>query len=398
MKVTAGYSGTKCPADFVCNTKRNDTMKTKPITAVTLALLFLFVCLLSLPIDLSVSAASGTVYTCKLNRHYQHPVSGVIEDSGGKASFATGQGMVEGCTSDFAVMEESDSGNYYLTIRMSLMDFTSGHSFMVQNWGDTEWQDTAAGITGTGSDTNGTTNDICIQVPSQNAIVRGTMYVEPMGRWVIWYMYASDFTEGNTTDMNTLMVTSPSVKTTSESSQKPIESSAESSTQSTVESSVEESSQPSESSVQESGTEESSKEEPSRQESSQEESKQTESNVQESSKPESVDEESSQVSMIPLPKAESAPDAEIQTPQTSHSEEYAPDNTRGLFLSTEKEVKGASVNGTKPNSAILWVIVGCGVCAAVAGVIAFIVKTKSKVKLNKEDDTEEYDEDGEDDD
>lgn len=77
-------------------------MKTKPITAVTLALMFLFVCLL--PVNLSVSAASVTVYTCKLNRHYQHPVSGVIEDSGGKASFATGQGMVEGCTSDFAVM------------------------------------------------------------------------------------------------------------------------------------------------------------------------------------------------------------------------------------------------------------------------------------------------------
>ena len=357
-------------------------MKTKPITAVTLALLFLFVCLLSLPVDLSVSAASGTVYTCKLNRHYQHPVSGVIEDSGGKASFATGQGMVEGCTSDFAVMEESDSGNYYLTIRMSLMDFTSGHSFMVQNWGDTEWQETAAGITGTGSDTNGTTNDICIQVPSENAIVRGTMYVEPMGRWVIWYMYASDFTEGNTTDMNTLMVTSPSVKTTSESSQEPVESSAESSAQSTVESSVEESSQPAESSVEESSTEESSKEEPSQQESSQEESKIQKSSAQES-KPESVAEESSEVSMIPLPKAESAPDDEIQTPRTSHSEEYAPDNARGLILSTEKEVKGAS---------------GCAACAAVAGVIAFIVKTGNKVRLNKEDDTEEYDEDGEDDD
>ena len=397
LKVTAGYSGTKCPADFVYSTKRNDTMKTKPITAVTLALLFLFVCLLSLPVDLSVSAASGNVYTCKLNRHYQHPVSGVIEDSGGKASFATGQGMVEGCTSDFAVMEESDSGHYYLTIRMSLMDFTSGHSFMVQNRGDTEWQETAAGITGTGSDTNGTTNDICIQVPSENAIVRGTMYVEPMGRSVIWYMYASDFTEGNTTDMNTLMVTSPSVKTTSESSQEPVESSAESSAQSTVESSVEESSQPAENSVEESSTEESSKEEPSQQESSQEESKIQKSSAQES-KPESVAEESSELSMIPLPKAESAPDAEIQTPQTSHSEEYAPDNTRGLILSTEKEVKGASGSGTKPNSAILWVIVGCAACAAVAGVIAFIVKTGNNVRLNKEDDTEEYDEDGENDD
>lgn len=97
------------------------------------------------------------------------------------------------CNSCSSYMEETDSGNFYLTIRMSLMDYTSGHSFQVQNWGDTAWQDTAAGITRNGSDTNGTTADICIQVPSENSIVRGTMYVEPMGRWVIWYMYLSDF-------------------------------------------------------------------------------------------------------------------------------------------------------------------------------------------------------------
>lgn len=42
-------------------------------------------------------AASGTVYSCTINRCYAHPVTGVIEDSGGESSYATGQGMVEGC-------------------------------------------------------------------------------------------------------------------------------------------------------------------------------------------------------------------------------------------------------------------------------------------------------------
>ena len=41
----------------------------------------------------SVRAESGTVYTCVIHPCYAHPVTGVIEDSGGEASYATGQGM-----------------------------------------------------------------------------------------------------------------------------------------------------------------------------------------------------------------------------------------------------------------------------------------------------------------
>ena len=32
-------------------------------------------------------AASGTVYSCTINRCYAHPVTGVIEDSGGEREF-----------------------------------------------------------------------------------------------------------------------------------------------------------------------------------------------------------------------------------------------------------------------------------------------------------------------
>ena len=37
-------------------------------------------------------AATGSVYTCTINRCYAHPVTGVVEDSGGAGSYATGQG------------------------------------------------------------------------------------------------------------------------------------------------------------------------------------------------------------------------------------------------------------------------------------------------------------------
>ena len=156
-------------------------------------------------------AASGSVYTCTVNRCYAHPVTGVIEDSGGESSYATGQGMVEGCVYNSGILEVTDDGAYYLTIRMSLMDYTSGHSFQVQNVGDSGWSTPSEiGVTGNGSDSNGTTADVCMRVPSENCVVRGSMYVEPMGRDVVFYLYPSDYKEGNSTDMNATMVTESS--------------------------------------------------------------------------------------------------------------------------------------------------------------------------------------------
>ena len=152
-------------------------------------------------------AATGSVYTCTINRCYAHPVTGAVEDSGGASSYATGQGMVEGCVYPTGILEVADDGNYYLTIRLSLMDYTSGHDFQVQSVGDSGWSSTGYAQTGTGSDSNGTTADVVIQVPSENCIVRGTMYVEPMGRNVVFYLYPSDYKEGNNTDMNVTMVT-----------------------------------------------------------------------------------------------------------------------------------------------------------------------------------------------
>lgn len=154
-----------------------------------------------------VHAATGSVYTCTINRCYAHPMTGTIEDSGGESSYATGQGMVEGCVYSTGILEVADDGNYYLTIRLSLIDYTSGHDFLVQNVGDSDWMTTGYAQTGTGSDSNGTTADVVIQVPSENCIVRGSMYVEPMGRDVVFYLYPSDYSEGNSTDMNATMVT-----------------------------------------------------------------------------------------------------------------------------------------------------------------------------------------------
>ena len=167
---------------------------------------------------LSARAASGNVYTCVVHPCYAHPVTRAIEDSGGEASRPIGQGMVEGAVYTTGILEVTDSGAYYLTIRMSLMSYTSGHSFWVQNVGDSSWASPAVGVTGSGSDSNGATSDICIQVPSENCVVRVSMYVSPMGRDVIFYLYPSDYTAGNNTDMNATIVTAASGRSSGTSS------------------------------------------------------------------------------------------------------------------------------------------------------------------------------------
>ena len=179
-------------------------------------------------------AASGSVYTCTINRSYSNPVTGEVEDAGGASSYATGQGMVEGCVYPTGLLELTDDGSYYLTIKMSLMDYTSGHSFQVQNYGDSGWSTPSEiGITGNGTDSNGTTSDICMKVPSENCIIRGSMYVEPMGRDVVFFLYPSNFSEGNSSGMNATIVTEASGSGTNSSITEAAKPSSESETPST---------------------------------------------------------------------------------------------------------------------------------------------------------------------
>lgn len=190
---------------------REKNWKKNLLTCFGAAVLFV-AATLGVPVT-SVHAESGSVYSCTINRCYSHPVTGEIEDSGGESSYATGQGMVEGAVYASGLMEVTDSGNYYLTIRMSLIDYTSGHSFSVQNVGDSGWSGTGIAVTANGSDSNGTTSDICIQVPSENCIVRVSMYVTPMGREVTFYLYPSDYSEGNSVGMNPAFVTEEAAST-----------------------------------------------------------------------------------------------------------------------------------------------------------------------------------------
>ena len=170
----------------------------------------ILLCSLLLFFSKNVQAASGSIYTCKINPSYSHPVSGQVEDAGGSSSSTTGQGMVEGAIGSKGILEVTDSGKYYLTFRLGLMDYSSKQSFGVQNINDSGWNTVSATVTGNGSDSSGKTADLRIQVPSEGCIVRCSMYVEPMGRNVIFYFYPSDYTAGNSTNMKAGIVTQSS--------------------------------------------------------------------------------------------------------------------------------------------------------------------------------------------
>lgn len=160
-----------------------------------------------------VKAASGNVYSCQIARTYEHPVTGKVEDSGGSSSKATGQGMVEGAISSKGLLEVTDSGGYYLTFRISLVDYTSDLSFSVQKRGASGFQTQSVTQTATGKDNNGTTKDLRIKLPPQDSIIRCSMYVKPMGRNVIFYFYPGNYTAGNSVGMKALMVTTSSSDT-----------------------------------------------------------------------------------------------------------------------------------------------------------------------------------------
>ena len=149
----------------------------------------------------SDSVVSGKVYSCNIVPCYRHPVTNKVEDAGGESSYATGQGMVESVLKTSGMLEQTDNGQCYLTMRVGLMDYTSDHKFYVQKRGAASWQQVSPTVTKKGSDSNGKTADYCISLSDKNSIVKVSMYVRPMGRNVVFYAYAKNFKSGNVSGM-----------------------------------------------------------------------------------------------------------------------------------------------------------------------------------------------------
>ncbi len=163
-------------------------------------------------------AASGTVHSAALSPSYRHPVTNKIEDSGGSASYATGQAMVESAVAKTGQLEVLDSGAIYLTMRMSLIDQVESFEFHAQKRGASGWSKTKGEVSQRGTDSNGTTNDVRVKVPARNAIVRVKMFVTAMGREVVFFVGIGKLSTGAPKGFKALMVTGASSGGSSSSS------------------------------------------------------------------------------------------------------------------------------------------------------------------------------------
>ena len=145
--------------------------------------------------SIHVSAASHGIYTATAAPHYRHPNTGVIEDSGGEGSAVLGQSMTDSATDTHALVEVDANGNTYATIRLKLSQYTSNQQFYIDTTGNGSYTPVSATIMQ--EDYANDTTDYRIKVPSENTIIRCTMYVEPMGRNVVWYITLSNLQSGS---------------------------------------------------------------------------------------------------------------------------------------------------------------------------------------------------------
>lgn len=161
--------------------------------------------ILSLIIGISIvsNVYAYTQEIAKTTPYYSHPVSGVIEDPGNNPGI--GQGMTENVVSPQALVETTDDGRIFLTVRYNLANYIKNETFAVQNYGDQDFYSVSAEITGQTEETR----DYRFEIPSKNIVVRATFFVGPMGRDVIFYYTISDLVEGNT-DFATLEIVNSS--------------------------------------------------------------------------------------------------------------------------------------------------------------------------------------------
>ena len=128
----------------------------------------------------------------KTTPYYIHPVTGVIEDPGNNPGI--GQGMTENVVCPQALVETTDDGRIFLSVRYNLANYIKNETFAVQNYGDNSFYSVPAEVTGKTEETR----DYRFEIPSKNVIVRATFFVGPMGRDVIFYYTISDLVNGNT--------------------------------------------------------------------------------------------------------------------------------------------------------------------------------------------------------
>lgn len=161
-------------------------MKLKRIGAWA-ACLVLTCCLLAIP---AAAKTEPGVYTASMVTTYYNPDTNNVDD-GGTANAALGEGMCRSATDRTAFVEVDGDGNIWLTVRLLLQSNCSDVAFYTRSGYDSYTQVNYDIIA---EDAANDSIDYRFKVSEAGQKLKCTMYVAPMGRDVLWYLYVDTAT------------------------------------------------------------------------------------------------------------------------------------------------------------------------------------------------------------
>lgn len=155
--------------------------------------LLVLVLLVAVWTPVCVSASSG-IFLADTTPSYAHPVTNQVEDSGNNPGI--GQGMTESMIGAKALLEFDTDGTIYATARYYLTDQIRDVKIWTQKKGATNWQSVKTTVMQ--QNVNGKyCTDYRFVIPSQDAVIRTSCYVDAMGREVIFYYAFSNPKKGS---------------------------------------------------------------------------------------------------------------------------------------------------------------------------------------------------------
>lgn len=162
------------------------TMKLKKIGAL-LSGLALMAGLLVVPA--SAAGVDDGVYTASMVTSYYNPDTGNVDD-GGSANAALGEGMCRSAT-DKTCLVEVDGDDVWITVRLLLQSNCSNVALYSRSGYDSYSQ---VNYDIMSEDAGNDSIDYRIKVSEVGQKLKCTMYVSPMGRDVLWYLYVDTST------------------------------------------------------------------------------------------------------------------------------------------------------------------------------------------------------------
>jgi hypothetical protein len=137
----------------------------------------------------STAALDSGIYTAHVVTSYYNPDTGTVDD-GGTANDALGEGMCRSATGETALVEV-DGEEIWLTIRLLLQSNCKDIKLATRTGYD---HYSAVNYSIMAEDADNDSVDYRIKVSDAGVKMKGSMYVTPMGRDVLWYLYVDTST------------------------------------------------------------------------------------------------------------------------------------------------------------------------------------------------------------